>query len=170
MGSGAMFYCPSLSCRVCLNSCPLSQWCHRTISSSVDSFPSCPQSFPVSRSFPRSQLLASAVQSTGVTISASVFPMKIQGWFPLEMIGFIPSLFRGFLRVFFSTTVRKHQFLALNLIYGLALTSNMTTGKTKDLTIWTFVSKVMSLIFNTLSRSIIAFLPRSKHFLISWLQ
>ena len=117
-----------------------------------------------------SRLLASGVQSTGVTVSASVLPMKIQGWFPLEMIDFIPSLFRGFSRVFSSTTVRKHQFLALNLLYGPALTSNITTGKTKALTIWTFVSKVMSLIFNMLSRLVITFLPRSKCLLISWLQ
>ena len=92
------------------------------------------------------------------------------GLISLEMIGFIPSLFRGFSRVFSSTTVQKHQFSALNLLYSPALTSNMTTGKTKSLTIWTFVSKVMSLIFNTLSRSVIAFLPRSKGLLISWLR
>ena len=92
------------------------------------------------------------------------------GLISLEMIGFIPSLFRGFSRVFSSTTVQKHQFSALNLLYGPALTSNMTTGKTKSLTIWTFVSKVMSLIFNTLSSSVIAFLSRSKGLLISWLR
>ena len=72
-------------------------------------------------------------------------------------------------RVFSSTTVQKHQFFALNLLYGPTLTS-IHTGKTTALTIWTFVGKVMSQIFNMLSRFIIAFLPRSKCLLIAWLQ
>ena len=78
--------CSSLSPRVCSNSCPLSQWCHPTISSSVASFSSCPQSFPASGSFPTSLLFASDGQSIGA--SASVFPVNIQGWFPLRLIGF----------------------------------------------------------------------------------
>ena len=78
--------CPSLSPRVCSNSCPLTRWCHPTISSSVIPFSSCLQSFPASGSFPVSWLLASGDQSTGASASASVFPMNIQGWFPLELI------------------------------------------------------------------------------------
>ena len=77
--------CPSLSPRVCSHSCPLSWWCHSTISSSVTLFSSCPQSFPASGSFPTSQLFASGGQNTGVSASVSVFPMNIQDWFPLGL-------------------------------------------------------------------------------------
>ena len=75
--------CLSLSPGVCPNSCPLSWWCHPTISSSVTPSSPCPQSFPASDSFPISQLFSSGGQSTGVLASASVFPMNIQDWFPL---------------------------------------------------------------------------------------
>ena len=103
---------------------PSSQWCHPTISPSVDPFSSCLQSFPASGSFPMSQFFASGGQSNGV--SASVPPRNIQDRFP--------------------------------------------TGKTIALNTWTFVGKVMSLLFNMLSRLVKAFLSRSKHLLISWQQ
>ena len=74
--------CPSLSPRVYSNSCPLSLWCHPTISSSIIPFSSCPQSFPVSRSFLVSQLFTSDGQSIGASASISIFPMNIQDWFP----------------------------------------------------------------------------------------
>ena len=90
------------------NSCPLSRWCHRTISSSVVPFSSCLQSFPASGSFPISQLLASGGQSTGAL--TSVLPMIIQGWSPLELIDLISLLSKGLSKVFSSTTVWKHQF------------------------------------------------------------
>ena len=77
------FPCPSLSPRVCSNSCPLSQWYHPTISSSVTPFSSCPQSSPASVSFPVNQLFTPGGQSIGATASAWVLPMNIQGWFPL---------------------------------------------------------------------------------------
>ena len=77
--------CPSPSPRSCSNSCPSSQWCHPTISSSVIPFASCLHSFPASGSFLMSQLLASGGQSIGVSASASVLPMNIQGWFPLGL-------------------------------------------------------------------------------------
>ena len=77
--------CPSPSPRVCSNLCPLSQWCHPTISSSVVPFSSCLQSFPASASFPISWLFSSGGQSFGVSASASVLPMNIQGWFPLGL-------------------------------------------------------------------------------------
>ena len=80
---------PSLSPRVCSDSGPLSWWCHPTISSFAVPFSSCPQSFPASGSFPRSQLFASGGESTGASASASVFPMNIQGWFPLGLNGLI---------------------------------------------------------------------------------
>ena len=100
--------CPSLSPRVCSNSCPLSQWCHLTISSCVIPF-SCPQSFPASKSFPMSWLSASGAQNTGT--SASVLPINIQGWFPLGLTGLISLLSQGVSRVFSSTPIRKHQLI-----------------------------------------------------------
>ena len=75
---------PSLSPRVCSNSCPLNRWCHPTISSSVVPF-SCLQCLPASRSFPVSRLLASDGQSVGASASVSVLPMNIQGWYSLEL-------------------------------------------------------------------------------------
>ena len=135
--------CPSPSPGACSNSCPLSRWCHPTISSSVIPFSSCLQSFLVSGSFPMSQLFTSYGQSIGA--SASVLPMNIQGWFPLGKLQF-----KGLSRVFSSTTVWKHQFFGAQ---PPAITSIHDCGKTIALTIRTFVSKLMSLLFNTLSLS-----------------
>ena len=101
--------CPSLSPGVCSTWRPLSRWCHPTISSSVVPF-SCHQSFPESGSFPMSQLFASGGQSIGVSVSASVLPMNIQGWFPLGWTGLISLQSKGLSRVFSNTTVQKHQF------------------------------------------------------------
>ena len=153
--------CPSLSPGVCSHSCPLSWWCHPTISSSDTLFSSCPQSFPVSRSFPMSQLLTLGTQS--IAASASVLPMNIKGWFPLGLIGLIFSLSKGLSRVF-STTIWKHQFFSTQP--SLRSKSDIHTWvleKPQLWLIWTFVRKVMSLLFNMLSRFIIAFLPKSKH-------
>ena len=97
--------CPSSSPGSCSNSCPLSQWCHPIISSSVVPFSSCLQSFPESGSFPMSQFFASSGQSTGVSASASVLPMNIQGWFLLGLTGLISLLPKGLSRVFSNTTV-----------------------------------------------------------------
>ena len=99
--------CTSLFPGVCLNSCPLSQWCHTTISSSVSPFFSCPQSFPVSRSLPMSLFFALGGQRIGTL--ASVLPMNIQGWFPLGLTGLIYLLSKGLSRVFSSTAIQKHQ-------------------------------------------------------------
>ena len=82
--------CLPLSSGACSNSCPLSQWCHPTISSSVTSFSSCPQSFSASGSFPMTRLFTSGGPSSGPSASASVLPMNTQGWFPLGLSGFIP--------------------------------------------------------------------------------
>ena len=101
--------CLSPTPGVHLNSCPSSRWCHPAISSSVIPF-SCLQSFPASGSFPMSQFFASGGQSIGVSASASVLPMNIQGWFPLGLTGWISLLSKGLSRVFSSTTVQKHQF------------------------------------------------------------
>ena len=100
--------CPSLPPRACSNPCPLSQWCHPTISSSVMSFSSCCQSFPASGSFPMSQLFASGGQSIGVSASTSVLPMNTQEWSPLGWTGWISLQSKGLSRVF-NTTVQKHQ-------------------------------------------------------------
>ena len=163
--------CPSLSPGVYSNSSPLSWWCHPTISSSVAPFSSCPQSFPASGSFPTSQLFASGDQSPGASTSASILPMNIQGWFPLGLTGLISLLFKGLSRVFSSTIVWKASILQCLAFFMVQLSHPYTTiGKTIALTRWTFVGKVMSLFFNMLSRFVIAFLPRSKHLLISWLK
>ena len=103
------FACPSLSPGACSNSCPLSQWCHQTISSSVVPFSSYLQSFPASGSFPMSQLFPSGGQSIGASASTSVLPMNIQGWFPLGLTGLISLQSKGLSRVFSNTTVQKHQ-------------------------------------------------------------
>ena len=131
-------------------------------------FSSCVQSFPASGSFLMSWLFASGGQSIGASASASVIPVNIQDWLPLGLTGWISSQSKGLSRVF-NTTVQKHQFFGAHLSSGSNSHPYMTTGKTKALTIQTFVGKVMSLLFNMLSRLIIAFLPRSKHLLISWL-
>ena len=91
--------CPSPTPRVYPNSCPLSQWCHLTISSSVVPF-SCLQSFPALGSFPLSQVFASGGQSIGVSASASVLAMNIQDWFPLGLTGLISLQFKGLSRFF----------------------------------------------------------------------
>ena len=103
-----------------LNSCPLSRWCHPTISSSVIPFPSFLQSFSASGSFPVSQLFASGGQSIGASASALVLPMNIQDWFPLGLIGLISLLSKGLSRVFSNATVQKHQFFGA-FLYGPTL-------------------------------------------------
>ena len=100
--------CPSLSLRLCSNSCSLSHWCHTTISSSVTLFSSCPQSFPASGSFPMSSLFASGGQSIGASALASVLSMNIKGWFPLEWLVWSPCCLRlGFLIFTYYVTTQK---------------------------------------------------------------
>ena len=108
---------------LCSNSCPLSWWCHPTISSSAAPFSTCPQSSPASGYFPLSRLFASGGQSIGASASASVFSINIQGWFPLGLTGLISLRPKGLSRVFSNITVQKHQFFMLNLLYGPTLTS-----------------------------------------------
>ena len=102
--------CPSISPRVCSNSCPLSQWWDPTILSSVVPFSFCPQSFPALGSFPTRWLFSSVGRSIGASASASILPMNIQGWFPLGLAALISLQSKGFSRVFSSTTVWIHQF------------------------------------------------------------
>ena len=115
--------CPSPFPGACSNSCPLSWWCHPTISSSVIPFSSCPKSFPASGSFQMSQFFASGGQIIGVSASASVLPMNIQDRYPLRLIGLISLQIKGLSRVFSNTTVQKHHSLALSFLYGSTLTS-----------------------------------------------
>ena len=161
--------CPLLSPGFRSNSCPLSGW-YPTISSSVVPFSSCPQSLPTSESFPTSQLFAWGGQSTGVSALALFLQKKSQGWSPLEWTGWISLQSKGLSRVFSNTTVQKHQFFSVQLSLVKFSHPYMTTEKTIALTRWIFVDKVMSLLFNMLSRLVITFLPRSKHLLIPWLQ
>ena len=153
--------CPSPTPRVYSNSCPSSLWCHPTISSSVIPFPSCPQSFPASGSFQMSQFFASGGQSIGVSASASVLPMNLD-WFPLGWTGWISLQSKEF-----SSLLQHHSsnasILWCSAFFIVQLSHPyMTAGKTIALTRRTFVSKVMSLLFNMLSRLVKAFLPRNK--------
>ena len=158
--------CPSPTRRAYSNSCPLSWWCHPTVSSFVIPF-SRLQSFPASGSFPVSQFFASGGQCIGA--SASVLLMNIQDWFPLGLTGYLLAV-QGTLNSL------QHHSSKVSVLWGSAFFivqfshPYMTTGKTIALTRWTFVGKVMSLLLNMLSRLVIAFLPRSKRLLISWLQ
>ena len=107
--------CPSPTPGVHQNPCPLSRWCHLTISSSVVPFPSCPQSFPASWSFQMSQFFTSGGQSIRVSASTSVLPMNIQVWSLLGWTGWISLQSNGLSRVFSNTTVQKHQFFSTQL-------------------------------------------------------
>ena len=148
-------FSPSSPLRVCSNSCPLSRWCHqRVISSSVTPFSSCSQSFPSSGSFPVNWLFASGGQSIGV--SASVLPVNIQvislktDWSDLLAVqGSLKSLLRYYNS---RASILWHSAFFIQLSHPY-----MTTGKTIALTIQTLVSKVMSLLFNTLSRFAMGF-------------
>ena len=162
--------CPSSTPGAYSNSRPLSWWCHPTISSSVVPFSSCLQSFPASGSFQISQFFTSGGQNIGVSVSTSVLPMNIQDWFPLGLTGWISLQSKGLWWVFSNTTVQKHQFYgAQPSLRSNSHIRNMITGKTIAFTRWTFVGKVMSLLFNMLSRFVIAFLPRSRCLLILWM-
>ena len=97
--------CPSRIPGVHSNSCPLSRWCHSTVSFSVIPFSSCLQSFPTSGSFQMSQFFLSGSQSIGVSASTSVLPMNIQDWFPLGWTGWISLQSKGLSRVFSNATV-----------------------------------------------------------------
>ena len=162
--------CPSLSPRVCSNSCPLSWWCYITISSFAALFSFHFQSFPASGSFPMSCPFALGGPSIGASASASVLPMNIQGWFPLALTSLISLLSKGLSRVLHHHNL-KASILQCSAFFMVQLSNlYLTTGKTIALTVQIFVGKVMSLLFNMLSRFVKVFLPYSKHLLISWLQ
>ena len=136
----ARFPCPSLSPRVYSNSCPLSWWCHPTISSSFTPFSSCLQSFQASGSFPMSWLFTLGGQSIGTSASASVLPMNIQDWFPLGLTGWISLQSKGLKSLVqdhnSKTSILWHSaFFMIQLSYP-----HMTTRRTITLTVWTFIS------------------------------
>ena len=157
--------CPSSTPGVYPNSCPLSQWCHPTISSSVVSFSSRLQSFPTSGSFQMSQLSASGSQNIGVSALTSVLPMNTQDWSPLGWTGWISLQSKVLSRVFSKTSLKTSILLCSTFFIVQLSHPYMTIGKTIALTRRTFVDKVMSLLF-----LVIIFLPRSKCLLISWLK
>ena len=101
--------------RACSNSCPSSQRCHPTISSSVVPFSSCLQFCPASASFPMIQVFASGSQSIGIPSSASILPINTQDWLPLELTALISFQTKGLSRVFSNSTVQKHQFFSAQL-------------------------------------------------------
>ena len=115
--------CPSPTPKVYSNSCPLSPWCHPTVSSSVVPFSSCPQSLPASGSFPMSQLFTGDGRSTGVSALASVLPMKTQDWSPLEWTGWIFLQSKGLSRVFSTPQFKNINSSALSFLYNTTLTS-----------------------------------------------
>ena len=164
--------CLSPTPRVYSNSCPLSQWCHPTISSSVIPFSSSLQSFPASGSFQMSQLFASDGQRIGVSASISVLPMNIQDWlisFRMDWLDFLAV--QGTLKSLLKHHSSKASILQCSAFFTVQFSDPyMTTGKTIALTRWTFFGKVMSLLFNMLFRLVIPFIPGSELPLISWLQ
>ena len=133
--------------------------------------PLLPSASPSIRSFPVSRLFSSCSWSIGASVSASVLPMNIQCWFPLELTGFLSLQSKRLSRVFSNTVVQKHKFFSAHPFFRVQHSClYITARKAIALTICTFVDKVMSLLSNMLSSFVIAFLPRSKCLLISWLQ
>ena len=158
---------PSPTPRACLNSCPLSWWCHPTISSSVVPVSSCLQSFLAPGSF---QFFASGGKGIGVQIQHQSFQWIFRtDTFRIDWLDLLAV--QGTLNSLLQHHSSNASILQCSAFFTVQLShSYMTTGKTIALTWWTFAGKVMFLLFNMLSRLVIAFLPRSKHLLISWLQ
>ena len=157
--------CDPMDCGVCSNSCPLRWWCHPTISSSIVPFSSWPQSCPASGSFPMSWLFSSGGQSIGASALALALPSNEYSglisfrtdWFDLlAVLGILKSLLQ-----YHSSKASIFQCSAFFMVQHSH--PYMTTGKTIALTMCTFVSQVISLPFNMLSRFVIAFLPRRNH-------
>ena len=146
-------------------SCPLHQWYHPAISSSVIPFSSCPQSFPASV-FSSESVLRIGWPSIGASASASVLPVNIQDWFPLGWTGWIFLQSKGLSRVFSNTQFKSISSSALSFLYGPTRTFIHGCGKIIALTRRTFVSNVMFVLFNMLSRLVITFLPCISVFII----
>ena len=161
--------CPSLSPRVCSDSCALSQWCYLTISSSAAHFSFCFQSVPASGSFPMSRFFTlGGPKYWGFSNSPSneyseLISFRISWFEMLALQGTLKSLLQHHDSK--TSVVLSSAFFMVQLSH-----LDMTTGKTITLSIWTLISKVMFLHFKTLPRFVIPFLPRNKHLLNSWLQ
>ena len=163
--------CPSPTPGAYSNSRQSSWWCHPTISSSISPFSFCFQSFPASGSFPVNQFFSSDGQSIGVSASTSVLSLNTQGMISLRMDWLDLLAVQGTLKSILQHHSSKASILQCSAFFILQLSHQyMTTGKTITWTRQIFVGKVMSLLFNMLSMLVIAFLPRSKRLLISWLQ
>ena len=157
--------CPSPSPGLCSNSCPLSQWCHPTVSSSAAPFFSYLQSIPASGSFPMSWLLPSDGQNIGASVS--VLPMNIQDWFPLGLTGWSPCSPRDSQESSSTPQFESINSSALSLLYGPTLRSIHDYWKNRSFDYMDLYLQVISPLVNTLSRFVIAFPPRSRHLLIS---
>ena len=157
--------CPSPTPRVYPNSCPSHRWRHPTISSSVVPFSSCPQSFPASGSFPRSEFFTSGGQTIGFSPSGSALSMNIQEWFPFGWTAWISLKSKGQHHSSKASILWHSSFFIVQLSHPY-----IATGKPIAFTRQTFVGKIMSPLFNMLSELVIALLPRIKCLLISWLQ
>ena len=163
--------CASLFPRVCSNSCLLSQWCYLTISSSAAPFSLCLQSLPVSGSF-SNELTLCIRWPNYWSFSFSINPSNEHSRLISLRIDWLDLLaVQRTLKSLLQHHSSKASILRCAAFFMVWLSHlYMTTGKTTALTTWIFVSKVISLLFNTLSRFVIAFLLRSKRLLISWLQ
>ena len=166
--------CPSPTPRAYSNSCPSSQWCHPTISPSVVPFSSRLQSFPASGSFQMSQFFTSGGQNIGVSASNQWIPEnsnEFSGLISFRMDWLDLFAVQGTLKSLLQHHSSKASILQHSAFFTVQLSHPyMTTRKTIALTKWAFVGKVLSLLFNMLSRLVITFLPRSKRLFISWLQ
>ena len=162
--------CPSPIPGVHSNSCPSSRWCHPAISSSVVPFSSCPQSLPASESFPKSQLCMRWPKYW--SFNFSVIPSNEHpGLISFRMDWLDLLAVQGTFKSLLQHHSSKASILQHSAFFTVQLSHPyVTAGKTIALTRWTFVGKVMCLLFNMLSRLVITFLPRSKRLLISWLQ
>ena len=160
--------CPWLSAWVCSDSCPLNQWCHQIISSSVSSPSLLALNLLSIRVFSIESVLHVRCPKYW-SFSFSISPFNdYSGLISFRITGLISLKSKGLSRVFSNTTVQRHQFFGAQLSLWYNSPIHIWLGKTIGLTRWTFVGKVRSLFFNMLSRCVIAFLPRSKHLSISW--
>ena len=168
--------CPSLSPVTCSDSCSLNWWCYLTISFFAAPF-SCPQSFPALGKFFSGDSFSSESAlhirwQKDWSFSFSISPSNEYSWlFSFRIDWFDLLAFQGTLKSLLQYHSSKASILQRSAFFIVQFSQpHMTTGKTMAINRWTFVAKVMSLLFNMLSRLVITFLPRRKHLLISWLQ
>ena len=162
--------CPSPS-PLCSVSCPLSRWCHPTISSSASHF--SPPVLNLSQHQGLFQWVSSLHQVAkvfGASTSASFLPMNIQAWFSLQLTVLISFQSKEVSRVFSSTTIQKYPFFSIQLLYGPTLTSLCDYWKNHSVDYTHLCEQSDVPVFNMLSRFVKAFLPKKEYLLISWMQ